>query len=214
MTRTGTRRRDRTYNYYSCGGSQQKGKSICRGSHMRMEKLDDLVVANVKDRLFTPGRLAVILESLVQRKGAKVQAVLDRRATLEGELNAKQDKLTRLYRAIEEDVVDIDDELRERIKALKTGRDIAQASLDRIASQISSRAAITPDRIEAFAKLMREKIDTADIHGRKSYLRSVISYVEGDDDSVRIVSEKATQAAVIAGREAGAENVRGFVSNS
>ena len=211
MTRTGTRRRERNYSYYSCAGCQQRGKSVCRGRHMPMEKLDDLVVANVKEQLFAPDRLAVILESLVERQGAKEQAVQDRRAALEGELNAKQGKLSRLYRAIEEGVVEIDDELRERIKSLKTERDIAQTSLDRIASQISARAAITPERIDAFAKLVREKIDGADIQARKSYLRSVISYVEVDDDKVRIVGDKATLAGVIAGEQIQADNVRGFV---
>ena len=211
MTRTGTRRRQRNYSYYSCAGCQQRGKSVCRGRHMPMEKLDDLVVANVKEQLFAPDRLAVILETLVERQGAKEQAVLDRRAALEGELNAKQGKLSRLYRAIEEGVVEIDDELRERIKSLKTERDIAQTSLDRIASQISARAAITPERIDAFAKLVREKIDGADIQARKSYLRSVISYVEVDDDKVRIVGDKATLAGVIAGQQIQADNVRGFV---
>jgi site-specific DNA recombinase len=211
MTRTGTRRRDRNYSYYSCAGCQQKGKSVCKGRHMPMEKLDDLVIANVKERLFSPDRLAVILEGLVERQGAKDRAVDSRRAALQVELSARQDKLSRLYRAIEQGVIDLDEELRDRIKALKTERDIAQASLDRIAIQIASSAAITPERIEAFAALVREKIESADVQGRKSYLRSVISYIEVDDDKVRIVGDKATLAAVIAGQRTQADNVRGFV---
>src|SRR5262249_12431041 len=44
MTRTGTRRRDRSYSYYSCAGCHQKGKSVCRGRHVPMAKLDALVI--------------------------------------------------------------------------------------------------------------------------------------------------------------------------
>ena len=33
MTRTGTRRRDRFYSYYSCGGCHQKGKSACNATY-------------------------------------------------------------------------------------------------------------------------------------------------------------------------------------
>ncbi len=211
MTRTGTRRRDRNYSYYSCAGCQQKGKSVCKGRHMPMEKLDDLVIANVKERLFTPDRLAVILEGLVERQGAKDRAVEGRRAALQVELDARQDKLTRLYRAIEEGVIDLDEEIKDRVKSLKTERDIAQASLDRIACQIASSAAITPERIEAFSALVCEKIDSADVQGRKAYLRSVISYVGVDDEKVRIVGDKATLAAIIAGQKTQADNVRGFV---
>jgi site-specific DNA recombinase len=107
MTRTGTRRADHFYDYYSCGGCQKKGKSVCRGSHVPMRKLDDLIIANVKERLFTPDRLAAVLEARVERQGLKDQAVQDRRSELQGELILKQDKLTRLRRAIENGIVEI-----------------------------------------------------------------------------------------------------------
>ena len=79
-------------------------------------------------------------------------------------------------------LVDLDVHLKDRIQALKTERDIAQASLDRIATQIHERAAITPDRLEAFSNLVREKLETGDMQVRRDYLRSVISQIEVDDD--------------------------------
>ena len=108
MTRTATRRRGRLYSYYSCGGSHQKGKSVCRGRHMPMARLDGLIVDNVKEHLFAGDRLARILDALVERQGAKDQAVQDRRASLEGEIASRDDRLKRLYRAIEEGIVDLD----------------------------------------------------------------------------------------------------------
>jgi site-specific DNA recombinase len=48
MTRTGTRRRNRSYTYYSCAGCHQKGKSVCLGRHVPMAKLDGLVIENVR----------------------------------------------------------------------------------------------------------------------------------------------------------------------
>jgi hypothetical protein len=57
-------------------------------------------------------------------------------------------------------------------------RDLAQASLDRVAVQANARAMITPDRLAAFSQLMREKLDTGDTQARKAFLRSVISQVE------------------------------------
>jgi DNA invertase Pin-like site-specific DNA recombinase len=165
MTRTGTRRRDRSYSYYSCAGYHQKGKSVCRGRHVSMTKLDDLIVENVKERLFTPERLVTILESLFERQRAKNRAAADRRAALAGELASTNEKLNRLYRAIEDGIVDLDAQLKERVDALKTRRDLAQASLDRIAAQANTRATITPDRLAAFSQLMREKIDTGDETG-------------------------------------------------
>ena len=211
MTRTGTRRGERFYSYYSCAGCQQKGKSACRGRHVPMAKLDGLVIGNVKERLFTPERLTRILASLFERQRAKNRAVEDRRASLTAELARINEKLKRLYRAIEDGIVDLDAHLKDRIEALKTERGLAQDSLDRIAVQASARAMITPDRLAAFSHLMREKLDTGDTSARKAFLRSVISQIEVDDDKIRIVGDKATLAAVIAGGQTGGTQVRGFV---
>src|SRR5262249_32278922 len=211
MTRTGTRRRGRSYSYYSCAGCHQKGKSVCRGRHVPMAKLDSIIIENVKERLFTPERLTTILETLLKRQSANDRAVQDRRAALTAELAAKGEKLKRLYRAIEDGVIDLDGHLKERIETLKTERDITRASLDRIAIQAETRATITRDPLEAFSKLMREKLDTGDTRARKAYLQSVISQIEVDDDKVRIIGDKPTLAAVIAGRQNQTAQVRGFV---
>jgi site-specific DNA recombinase len=85
------------------------------------------------------------------------------------------------------------------------------ASLERIAEQVRNRADITPERVAAFADLMREKLDSGDMQARKAYLRSVITAIQVDDHKVRIVGEKATLADVVAGRQTRIGSVRGFV---
>ena len=211
MTRTGTRRRGREYSYYSCGGSQQKGKSVCRGRHMPMVRLDGLIVDNVKEQLFGADRLARILEALVERQGSQDRSVQARRASLEAEIAGRGDRLNRLYRAIEEGVVELDTELKQRVLSLKQERDVAQAALDRMASLTRSSAAITPARLEAFSQLMCQKLDAADVQARKAYLRSVIAQIEVGDGKIRVFSDKAALAAAATGQTGGRQNVRGFV---
>ncbi len=211
MTRTGTTRRQKSYTYYSCSGCHRKGKSVCKGRHVPMPKLDKLVLQNVKEQLLAPERLAGILEALMDQRSQKDQAVADRCKGLQSELSEKKDKLARLYRAIEDGVVDLDADLKERIQTLKNERDIIQVTLDRIETQGRQSSNVTPERIEAFTRLMREKLDTGDTQARKAYLRSVISRIEVDDQKISIIGEKATIADVIAGRQAQAGNVRGFV---
>jgi site-specific DNA recombinase len=115
-----------------------------------MAQLDGLVVENVKEHLFGSDRLARILEALIGREGAKDQAVQKRRSALEAEIAGHDDRLKRLYRAIEEGIVDLDDDLKERIRTLKHERGTAQAALDRIAVQSRAGAEIAPIRLEAF----------------------------------------------------------------
>ena len=211
MVRTGTACGKRSYTYYSCAGCHQKGKSVCKGRHIPTAKLDNLVVDNVKEKLLTPERLSFILEALLERSAAKDVAVAERRRSLDAQVAQAKDKLARLYRAIEEGVIDLDDDLKTRIAALKDERDIAVASLERIAQQAVARSDVTPDRIEAFAELMHQKLDDGDVQARRGYLRSVISNIEVDDDRIRVTGDKASLAEVIAGRAAGAANVSSLV---
>ena len=54
----------------------------------------------------------------------------------------------------------------------------ATGAVARQAIQARANAAITPARLAAFSKLMCEKLETADVEGRKTYPRSVIAQIE------------------------------------
>lgn len=169
------------------------------------------MIANVRERLLRPERLSDILSVLIDREAMKDAAVAERRRALEDAISGTEEKLARLYRAIEHGIVELDAQLGERIAALKIERDLAKASLERIASQAAARNAVTPEKLEAFGRLMDEKIATGDVQARKAYLRTVIDRIEVDDHAVRIIGDKASLAAVIAGQGSAAKNVRGFV---
>ena len=127
------------------------------------------------------------------------------------EIKDTSDKLARLYRAIEEGVVELDAQLKGRITALKSARDLAHASLESIARQAATSRAVTPDRIAAFVDLVRQKIETADIQARKAYLQVVAPEIRIGDHKIQIIGDKANLAAVIAGKQTAAGKVGGFV---
>jgi site-specific DNA recombinase len=129
MTRTGTAKRGRRYTYYSCGGHHTKGKSACNGKHIPTAKLDQLVTDAVWQRLLVPERLTNILETLIDRQAVKDQSVTARRAALETEIDDTGAKLARLYRAIEEGVIDLDQQLKERVASLKSGGELGMGDV-------------------------------------------------------------------------------------
>jgi site-specific DNA recombinase len=109
--------------------------------------------------------------------------------------------------------VDLDADLKGRIEHLKQARDIARASLERLTSQAVTSAAITPQRIAAFADLMREKLRNGDTHTRKAWIGSLITRIEVDDDRIRVIGETPVLAAAVIGQSAPQPRVRGFVRN-
>ena len=86
ITRTGTVRGHRSYSYYTCAGCHQKGKSVCKGRHIPMGKLDTLIIESIKSLLFEPDRLATILGTLMDRQTSKDAAVEERRIALKSEM--------------------------------------------------------------------------------------------------------------------------------
>ena len=212
MTRTGTtNRQGRSYSYYSCAGCQQKGKSGCKGRHIPAATLDKIVLTNLKQHVLAPDRIAELLKSLIERQAAKSEAADDRLLALQKELTDCDDRLKRLYRSIEDGIVELDDILRERTAALKAQRERAKAALDHARAQCGMAAAINAEKIDAFARLMNAKLDAGDTNARKGYINSIIDAVEVDDQAIRLIGSKDILQAAIAGKQTENGNVRGFV---
>ena len=126
---------------------------------------------------------------LVERRTSRQTEVAERRCALEAQRDKAKDKLARLYLAIEDGVVEPDDDLKIRINALKQERDMAENALNRIVDTAPMRSQLTQERLAVFSNLMRDKLATGDISARKAYLRSVISRIEVGDDNIRIIGE-------------------------
>jgi hypothetical protein len=56
MLRAGTSKNRRVYRYYTCSSCATKGKTVCKGRSIPMEKLDRLVADHLMERPFKPGR--------------------------------------------------------------------------------------------------------------------------------------------------------------
>lgn len=97
------------------------------------------------------------------------------------------------------------------LSQLKTKREIAEASLEQIASNAFGKATITPQKVSAFTELMRDKLRNGDVRARKDWLGAVLERIEVGDDVVKIVGNKQVLAAAVTGQNTAPPNVRGFV---
>ena len=99
----------------------------------------------------------------------------------------------------------------DRIQAIKQERDLAETAIERITDTAASRTEITPTRLAAFSALMRDKLDTGDIHARKAYLRAVVSRIEVGDENIRIIGEKSSLEKAVSTTLTGKIPVSGLV---
>jgi site-specific DNA recombinase len=201
MLRTGTSKNGRVYRYYTCSSCATKGKSVCKGRSIPMDKLDTLVTQHLMEQLFAPERLAEMLHSLSVRRAEKEVPLNSRVMALQREVTSAEEKLKRLYRLVEDGVTDLDEVLKNRLNTLKAGRDRAQAALERAKEHLAPQIHIDPALIERFGRMMQEHFTTGSVPFRKAYLQSLITAIEVDDQQIRIRGTKdLLEKAVLAGQ--------------
>lgn len=187
--RTGTSKTGHVHRYYSCSQAQKKGDLACKGRYIPIETLDRLVVEHLCDRLLTPERVGSLIESVAVRRQRKAAERDLRICTLRKELQTAEEGLSRLYKAIEQGVAELDDLLTKRIETLKLQRQHAQAALERIGTELVP-AEVSEEMITAFTRAMKENITSGGIIARKAYIRSIVQSIEVGDDTIKIIGQK------------------------
>ncbi len=209
--RTGTSKSGQVYTYYTCSTAGRVGKTGCRGRSIRMDKLDHAVVTHLLTKLLTPQRLELMLGALSAQRVERSVEVDMRIAGLEARAAEANQRLSRLYKLVEDGVAELDDLLKQRINALKTDREIALEAVARARGANRPPIVIEQSQIEAFGQLMHDRLTSGDVVFRKAYLSAVVDRVEVDDDRIRIFGRKdVLEQAVLANGEP-VKGVRSFV---
>lgn len=209
--RTGTSKSGIVHRYYACSTCARQGKAACTGRSIPMGKLDDLVTRHLADQLFQPDRLAEILASIFERRAENALEVDRRVAALQADVAEADEKLSRLYKLVEDGVAEIDDLLKERIANLKDARSRSSAALERIRAQAKAPATFGAEAIERFGRVMRDSIATGSVPFRKAYIQAVVDRIEVGDGTIRIIGEKSTLEQALAGKISISGGVRRFV---
>jgi site-specific DNA recombinase len=50
------------YRYYKCTNRINKGNKVCSSGNIQMERLDQLILKAMSEKVFTPRRVAVMLK--------------------------------------------------------------------------------------------------------------------------------------------------------
>lgn len=182
------------YTYYTCSTKARQGATGCEGRSIRMDKLDHLVASHLEDRLLQPKRLETILSSLLDRRQERTERRREHLTELHRRITETDQRLGRLYDAIESGVAALDDVgLKDRIASLKGIRDQATADADRIQVTLDSSGnqAITADMIDALANAARSSLRVEGGGYRRDHLRAFVQRVEVADDEVRIMGSKS-----------------------
>jgi chromosome segregation ATPase len=181
-----------------------------------MDRLDNLVVGHIEERLLQPERLESTLASVLDRRQERTERRREHLAELHKRITETDQRLNRLYDAIETGVTELNDSLKERIAGLTAIRDQARADAERAQAALdnSGSHAVTPDMVKTFARTARERIRIDGGGYRRDHLRALAQRVEVADKEVRFMGSKSELLRALAaahGGQSAANGVRGSV---
>lgn len=209
---TGTSSTGKVYRYYKCSPQMRIGQKACKGMNIGMATLDDLVTKALEQRLLTTERVQEILSELAGRRQARIGPAQTRVQVLAEEIADADTRLKRLYASIEDGIADgADPTLKQRLDALRNGRDRARDALERLREQLREPVSIAPERVEAFAREMRARLREGEVPFRKAYLRAVIDRVEVTANEIRITGRRDVLEKAVANGPGAAPGVRSSV---
>jgi site-specific DNA recombinase len=193
------------YRYYTCCTKARQGKTGCKGRTIPTDRLDAIVIEHIENRLLAPDRVVELLNGVLERRTKQAEDYRESIARLRRQAADADAKLTRLYDAIENGLADTGDEnLKGRLKELRTVRDAARSDADRAEARAGDRSSeITEDAIRRFAGEAKRRMRTADGGYRRHHLQALAQRIEVGDATIRITGTKSKLLRVLAGGEAG-----------
>ncbi len=214
--RTGKGSAGGVYRYYTCSTKARQGKTGCEGRSIPMDRLDQLVAGHLEDRLLQPERLETILASVLDRRQERTERRREHLAELHKRIAETDQRLNRLFDAIESGVAGLDAPgLKERIAGLKAIREQASADAERAQAALdhAGNQAVSPDMVRTFARAARQRIRLDSGGYRRDHLRALAQRVEVADKEVRIMGSKSELLRTLVAASGGKPGVAGVQSS-
>jgi site-specific DNA recombinase len=199
------------YRYYKCNTRLSKHSGQCDSPAIPMQKLDDLVLQALVDKVVHPDRLKVMLKDLKgqikQAKSSQNEHLL----TLQKELAELEQATNRLYEAVEKGFLPLDDKLQERAQKLKARRESLLIEMAGTRQQkVLPVDRITSNQISAFGNALRTRLLDTQNGFSKQYLRLLVQEIRVSGREVKMTGSNAALMGAVLESKVGTARVPTF----
>jgi site-specific DNA recombinase len=167
------------YYYYMCNGSFKQGKDACDARALPKDKLEQLVIEQIKERVLNQEWLEELVGLVNKELDSSHDILRDRLDAIDAELNDVRIRLSKLYDALETGKLSLGD-LAPRIKELRTREDELSKARLQLEAEKTTRGIKHVDAkvIKSYARDLKSLLEEADIAESKAFLRSFIKRIE------------------------------------
>jgi site-specific DNA recombinase len=175
------------YFYYTCNGGFKKGKDACDARALPKDKLEHMVIEQIKHRVLNPQSLEELVGLVNIELDSTRDIIKEKLDAIDTEFNDVEIRLSKLYDALETEKLSLDD-LAPRIKDLRTRQDeLRKAGLLAEAEKITRVVRhVDAEMVKAYANDLQSLLGEVNILESKAFLRSFIKRIEIDGGSAKI----------------------------
>ncbi len=175
------------YYYYTCNGNLKQGKNTCNARSYSKEKLEELIIGQVKDKILQPEWLAELAKLVNEEIDINNSTLKDKINVIDAELNNIGARLSKLYDALETGKLNLND-LAPRIKELKARQDDLSKTRILTEAEITAQGInyLNDESVKNYCSDLVNLLDESEIPISKSLLRSFVKRIVIDGGKVTI----------------------------
>ncbi len=175
------------YRYYKCNTRIGQGNHLCSMPAISIDKLDQIVLSNLADKVFTPERVSIMMQDMRKRIALKQKDQSKLLQPLQKELDELNKSNERLYEAVEKGFLPMDEMLQSRARKIQTRRqDILLEVAASKRQQDVPADAFNTKYIEQFTNVLKSKLVDRTSSFGKQYLKVLINEIrlEGKEATI------------------------------
>ena len=143
------------------------------------------VLGALSERVFTPKRVSLMLNELLHRQQQAQTAEDARLITLRKELDRATTGLDRLYQAVEDGALSIDETLQTRAQKLKARRSEVLTEMAKLRDrQALAMRRVNADTVKAFCAALKDRFNDPTSGLGKAYLRLLVDEIKLDENEL------------------------------
>jgi len=166
------------FHYYVCGTLLKKGAGSCTTPYINSRRFEDLVIEKIKERILTTENLSELVTLVNEEMDASAGEYRKRLDTVIGEISTVNQRLERLYDALETGALHLAD-LAPRIQELRHRQEQLQMTRIELEALLSDRKVELADieTVKSCVEELKNTLDDTSITERRSFIKSFVREV-------------------------------------
>ena len=175
------------YYYYTCNGSFKQGKDACDARALPKDKLEQLVIEQIKHRVLNQQCLEELVGLVNMELDSSHDILRERLDALDAELNDVEIRLSKLYDALETNKLTLDD-LAPRIKEMRSRQNELSKARLLVEAEEATRIVkhVDAETVKAYARDLEALLGEVGVLESKAFLRSFIKRIEIDGGTAKV----------------------------